>query len=143
MMVSITVGRNRIEYPGKVTTNTADLTIFKIYINSVISTWGARYARWGIGNYYLQTPMGHRWELTVIRHHSIRGNYHCPFLGVIFSVILHDFIRQNYHKNQSDRYPFFLIMINYKIFPINYHILYFQIYFQYLSFLQRHLNNVS
>ena len=30
-----------------------------------------------------------------------------PFWGVIFSVILHDFIRKNYHKNQSDRYPFF------------------------------------
>ena len=24
----------------------------------------------------------------------------------IFGVILHDFIRQNYHKNQSNRYPF-------------------------------------
>ena len=29
-----------------------------------------------------------------------------PFWGN-FSVSLHDFIRQNYHKNLSDRYPFF------------------------------------
>ena len=85
----------------------------------------------------------HRWELPVLCYHSIRGDYHYPFLGVIVSVILHYFIRQNYHKNQSDRYPFFLIMINYQIFPINYHILYFQMYSQYLSFLQKYPNNVS
>ena len=76
----------------------------------------------------------HRWELPVIRYHSIRGNYHYPFLGVLFSVILHDFIRQNYHKNQSDPYPFPLITVNYPIFPINYHNLYFQMYYQYLFF---------
>ena len=57
-----------------------------------------------------------RWELPVLRYHSIRGNYHYPFLGVIYSVILHDFIGKNYHKNQSDRYPFPLIMVNYQIF---------------------------
>ena len=59
-----------------------------------------------------------------------------PFLVVIFLVILHDFIRQNYHKNQSDRYPFFLVLVNYPIFLINYHILYFQMYYQYF-FLEK------
>ena len=58
----------------------------------------------------------HRWELPVLRYYSIRRNYHYPFLGVIVLVILNDFIRQNYHKNQSDRYPFFLIMVNDPIF---------------------------
>ena len=38
-----------------------------------------------------------------------------PFRGDFF-VILYDFIRQNYHKNQSDRYPFFLIIVNYPVF---------------------------
>ena len=34
----------------------------------------------------------HRWELPVLRYHGIRVNYPYPFLGVIFMVILHDFI---------------------------------------------------
>ena len=85
----------------------------------------------------------HRWELTLLCYHSIRVIYHYPLLGVKCSAILHDFIRKNYHKNQSDRYPFSLIMINYQIFPINHHILHFQMYSQYLSFLQKYPNNVS
>ena len=56
--VRLTVGRNRIEYPVKVTTKAADLTTFKIHISSVISTGGLRYAGWDIVNYYLETPMG-------------------------------------------------------------------------------------
>ena len=84
-------------------------------------------------------PGGHIWELPVLRYHSIRGNYHYPFLEVNVSVILHNFIRQNYHKNQSDRYLFFLIVVNYPIFLINYHILYFQMYYQYLFFLSKYI----
>ena len=55
--VRITVGVNRVEYPGKLTTKTADLTTFKIYINSMVSTQGARCDAWDIGSYYLDTPM--------------------------------------------------------------------------------------
>ena len=85
----------------------------------------------------------HRWELPLLCYHSIRVNYPYPFLGVIVLVILHYFNWQNYHKNQSYCYPFFLIMVNYPIFSLNDHILYFQMYFQYLSFLQKYPNNVS
>ena len=56
--VRLTVGGNIIEYTGKVTTKTADLTTFKIHINSAIPTQIAQYARWDIGDYYLETPMG-------------------------------------------------------------------------------------
>ena len=35
-----------------------DLATFKIHINSVISTRGARHSGWDIGNYYLETSMG-------------------------------------------------------------------------------------
>ena len=38
IQVRITVGENLIEYPGKLSAKTADLTTFKIHINSVIST---------------------------------------------------------------------------------------------------------
>ena len=56
--VILAVGGNKIEYPVKVTTKTADLTTFKIHINSMISKQGARDAGWYIGNYYLEAPMG-------------------------------------------------------------------------------------
>ena len=84
-------------------------------------------------NMFRRVIMGwynHRWELPVLRYHRIRGNYHSPFLVVNFSVVLHNFIRKNYHKNLSDRYHHFLIMVNYPIFLINSHILHFQMYYQ-------------
>ena len=55
--VRITAGGNLIDYPGELTTRTADLTTSKILWNSTISTPGARYACADIGNMYLQTPM--------------------------------------------------------------------------------------
>ena len=55
--VRITVGGNLIDYPGELTTQTADLVTTKILWNSTISTPGARYACADIGNMYLQTPI--------------------------------------------------------------------------------------
>eukprot|EP00804_Cyclotella_cryptica_P005248 CCRYP_018890-RA/>CCRYP_018890-RA protein AED:0.36 eAED:0.27 QI:0/0/0/1/0/0/3/0/601 len=55
--VRITVGGNLINYPGELTTRTADLTTAKILWNSTISTPGARFACADIENMYLQTPM--------------------------------------------------------------------------------------
>ena len=64
-----------------------------------------------------------------------------PLFGGIFWVILHDFIRQNYKKN-SQTLPFFLNLFNCSIFSLNCHIVYFKMYFQYFSFLQKYPNNV-
>jgi hypothetical protein len=56
--VRITVGGNLINYPGELTTRTADLTTAKILWNSTISMDGARYAcADDVGNFYLATPM--------------------------------------------------------------------------------------
>eukprot|EP00804_Cyclotella_cryptica_P024278 CCRYP_012561-RA/>CCRYP_012561-RA protein AED:0.25 eAED:0.27 QI:0/0/0/1/1/1/3/0/611 len=55
--VRITVGGNLINYPGELTTRTADLTTAKILWNSTISTPEARFACADIENMYLQTPM--------------------------------------------------------------------------------------
>ena len=41
--VCITAGGNLINYPGKLTTRTADLTISKILWNSVLSTENGKY----------------------------------------------------------------------------------------------------
>ena len=53
----ITVGGDRINYPYKVTTETAELTTHKLLLNSVVSTPQARYMTADIGNFYLGTPM--------------------------------------------------------------------------------------
>lgn len=55
--VRITVGGNLIEYPGELTTRTADLTTTKILWNSTISTEGARYVCADIKSFYLETPL--------------------------------------------------------------------------------------
>eukprot|EP00804_Cyclotella_cryptica_P000090 CCRYP_013749-RA/>CCRYP_013749-RA protein AED:0.16 eAED:0.11 QI:0/0/0/1/0/0/3/0/1031 len=55
--VHITVGGNLINYPGELTTRTADLTTTKILWNSTISTPSARFACADIENMCLKTPM--------------------------------------------------------------------------------------
>ena len=53
----ITVGGNLIDYPGTVTTRTADLTTIKCHWNSVVSTPKAKYACFDVKNFYLNTLM--------------------------------------------------------------------------------------
>jgi hypothetical protein len=57
--VGLTAGGNLIEYPGELTTQTANLTTTKMLWNSVISTEHARYLCLDIKNFYLGTPMDH------------------------------------------------------------------------------------
>ena len=55
--VRITVGGNLINFPGELTTRTADLSTSKILWNSTLSTPDAKYACANVGNFYLATPM--------------------------------------------------------------------------------------
>ena len=55
--VRITAGGNIIEYPGELTTRTADLTKSKILWNSVLSTQDTKYMCIDIKNFYLVTPL--------------------------------------------------------------------------------------
>eukprot|EP00978_Attheya_sp_CCMP212_P037217 scaffold173970_cov26-Attheya_sp.AAC.1 len=55
----LTVGGNLIDYPGDVSTATADTTTAKILFNSVVSTKNAKFACFDIKNYYLGTPLEH------------------------------------------------------------------------------------
>jgi hypothetical protein len=52
-----TVGGNRVDYPGVVTTQTADLATAKILINSVLSTPNAKLLTTNLKDFYLGTPM--------------------------------------------------------------------------------------
>jgi hypothetical protein len=51
------VGGDRLDYSGDVATSTADITTFKILINSILSTAVADMMMMDINNYYLGTPL--------------------------------------------------------------------------------------
>ena len=53
----ITIGSNRIWYPGDVGTPIASLDLFKLLINSVLSRKGARFVWFDIKNFYLGTHL--------------------------------------------------------------------------------------
>ena len=51
--IRITAGGNLINYPGELTTRTADITTSKLHWNSVLSTPNAKYMCLDIKNFYL------------------------------------------------------------------------------------------
>jgi hypothetical protein len=51
------VGGNRLDYSSDVATYTADITTFKILINSALSTTDAAMMMMDIKKYYLGTPL--------------------------------------------------------------------------------------
>jgi hypothetical protein len=55
--VRLTVGGDRLDYSGDVATSTADITTFKIIINSTLSTEDSAMMIMDIKNYCLGTPL--------------------------------------------------------------------------------------
>jgi hypothetical protein len=55
--VRLTVGGDRLDYSGDVATSIADITTFKILINSTLSTEDAAMMMMDIKNYYIGTPL--------------------------------------------------------------------------------------
>jgi hypothetical protein len=55
--VRLTVGGDKLDYSGNVATSTADITTFKILINSTLSTKDAGMMMMSINNYYIGTPL--------------------------------------------------------------------------------------
>jgi hypothetical protein len=53
----LTAGGDRINYPEDVGTPTADMLVFKVLINSMVSTEGAKCLMIDIKDFYLNTPM--------------------------------------------------------------------------------------
>jgi hypothetical protein len=53
------VGGDRLDYSRDVATSAADITTFKILINSTLSTKYAAMMMMDIKNYYLGTPLPH------------------------------------------------------------------------------------
>jgi hypothetical protein len=55
--VRLTVGSDRLDYSSDVATSTADITTFKILINSTLCTKDAAMMMMDIKNYYIGTPL--------------------------------------------------------------------------------------
>jgi hypothetical protein len=55
--ICITAGGNLINYPGELSTRTANLNTSKLMWNSVLSTEGAKYICLDIKNFYLSAPL--------------------------------------------------------------------------------------
>jgi hypothetical protein len=55
--IRLTVGGDRLDYSGDVATSTADITTFKILINTTLSTKDAAMMMMDIKKYYLGTPL--------------------------------------------------------------------------------------
>jgi hypothetical protein len=53
----ITIGGNRICFPGDVGTNTASLKLVKLLLNIFLSRKGAQFSSIDLKNFYLDTPM--------------------------------------------------------------------------------------
>ena len=51
------MGGNLINYQDDVGTPTANLLLIKIFLNSVVSTWRAKFAGADLANFYLVTPL--------------------------------------------------------------------------------------
>ena len=50
-------GGNRDHFPGEVGTPTADMLLFEILLNSVVSTLGAKFMAFDVSNFYLNTSI--------------------------------------------------------------------------------------
>jgi hypothetical protein len=53
----LTAGGDRINYPEDISTPTADTTLIKTMLNSLISTKGAKCVMLDVKDFYLNTPM--------------------------------------------------------------------------------------
>ena len=123
--VRITVGGNRINYPGDCGTPTADIFTFKMLLNSIISTPGARFMTMDISNFYLMTPLKRKEYLrmklsdmptNVINQYNLReratadgyvfvavkrGMYGLPQAGILAQELLEERLNAHgYHQSK-------------------------------------------
>ncbi len=70
----LTAGGDRINDPEDVVTPTADMTLVKIFLNSIISTKGAKCVMLDLKDFYLNTPMK-RYEYMRLKIRHNQRNY--------------------------------------------------------------------
>ena len=121
----LTMGGDRINYPDDCGTPTADMILFKIIVNSILSTPNAKCLMMDIKDFYLRTPMKRpeymRLKITdipdeVIEHYKLKelatpdgyvycevtqGMYGLPQAGIIAQELLEKRLaEQGYHQSK-------------------------------------------
>ena len=123
--IRITVGGDKINYPGDCGTPTADLLTVKLLLNSVISTKDAKFMTLDIANFYLCTPLKRREYLkmkltdfpdSVIAHYNLqekatpegyvyveikKGMYGLPQAGILAQELLEKRLNENGYKQSK------------------------------------------
>jgi hypothetical protein len=122
----LVAGGDRVHYPGNAGTPTANLITVKIFINSIISTDGAKFMTMDIRDFYLNTPMAryrymqlHIADMPddVIEHYNLRdkatpdsyiyckiqkGMYGLPQAGIMAQHLLKECLQKHgYHQSQT------------------------------------------
>ena len=128
--IRITMGGDKINYPGDCGTPTADLLTVKLLFNSIISTKDAKFMTIDISNFYLNTPLKRKEYMrmkladfpdNVIEHYKLKekatpdgfvyvavkkGMYGLPHAGILAQELLEE--RLNKHDYfQSQHTPGF------------------------------------
>ena len=71
----MTAGGDWLEYDSKTTTKTSTIETAKILINIIISTEGARFAYWDVGNFYTNSRLDEPEYIQIhIKRYSTRGH---------------------------------------------------------------------
>eukprot|EP00804_Cyclotella_cryptica_P028791 CCRYP_020137-RA/>CCRYP_020137-RA protein AED:0.28 eAED:0.33 QI:0/0/0/1/0.5/0.33/3/0/575 len=91
----ITLGGDRIRYPGDCGTKAGSLETVKLLLNSVLSTPTARFASFDISNFYLGTPLD-RPEYARIKLSDIPDDF-------VQEYSLHDFAHNGYVYSKSPK----------------------------------------
>ena len=122
--VRITIGGDRINYPGDCGTPTADLTTVKLLFNSIISTPGAKFMSIDIKDFYLNTPLPRKeyirmkldtfpedviaqYNLKQLAHNGHvyaecnRGIYGLPHAGILAQRLLEERLEQHGYKQSK------------------------------------------
>eukprot|EP00804_Cyclotella_cryptica_P006175 CCRYP_015258-RB/>CCRYP_015258-RB protein AED:0.28 eAED:0.28 QI:0/0/0/1/1/1/3/0/731 len=110
--IRLTVGGNRINFPGDCGTPTANMLTTKVLLKSVVSTVGARFMTIDIKDFYLNTPMAcpefMRLKLSdmpndIIEHyalHTIATEDGLPQAGIIAQQLLEKrLVAEGYHQS--------------------------------------------
>ncbi len=76
---TLTAGGNPINYPGNKSTPMADLNMTKLFINSTISTPGAKFLGINLANFHLNTPMPNpKYMCLCLTSSPMKSWNHCP-----------------------------------------------------------------
>ena len=99
----ITIGGNRITFPGDVGTPTASLELAKLIFNSVLSRPGAKFTTFDICNFYLKTPLN-RPEYVRVKLSDVPDEFAQEYNPLVYARngwVYFDYSLQSHHTTEK------------------------------------------